>query len=158
MNKFLSFAVVSLLVVGCATNPPQPPAEKWVELDAGNFTLQTPPDWEYQDQHSIESKTGILSDTKGAVLISDLGRDSNSMSDYDKTDMVHYEILDGKEAKIVIDRKHGIIGMYVKSAKVLNVPRGDEKMEFNLCIVGGDLDSKQMELILKIFRTIKFKK
>ncbi len=162
MKKLLSFAALALLIVGCTATPVQPPAEKWQTLDTGAYSLEAPQNWYYEDQQGIDSKVGIFA-VKGekdrkARFISDLGEYSNQLSQYDKTDMVSYETLDGKKAKIVVDRKDQLVAMYIASAKTIDLS-GGRRLEFDLCIASDHLkNEEEVQLALKILRTIKFKK
>lgn len=156
MKKFLPFAVLSLLIVGCTATPPQPPAEKWHRLDDGKFSLRAPQDWQYREEEGTDSKVGTFYN-QGISLGYDLGHYSNQLSEYDNTDMASYEKLDGHIAKIVIDKKRMIVGMYIADIEIMPVVRPGSAVD--LCITSKPLKNEaEIQLVLKIFRTIEFMK
>ncbi len=148
----MPFAALSLLVIGCTSAPPQPTAEKWVELTADGFTIEAPKGWTYVKQQGIDSLCGAFFGD-GMTLEYDLGMYSPSLSKYEGSRAAEDEIIDGRQARVVMDRAEGFAGVYIPEAT-----KG-RRGEVNLTVYSEhQLTLTQMYLALKIFRTIKFKK
>lgn len=149
MKKLLVFALLALLVVGCASVSLQPPAEKWKEVTADGFSIYVPGEWKYERLQGTDSWVGEFSGN-GMTLSYDFGAYSNSLSEYKGSESATHETIDGKEARVVMDKEKGFSGIYI--------PDASEGRRSNLTIYAKGLTPNQMDVALKIFRTIKFRK
>lgn len=138
----------NLSMVGCSSV--SGPAGDWLKVEAGAFSIYTPPGWEFHKRQGIDSYVGEFAGN-GVVLAFDFGRYSNPLKEYhEPAYVVAHEVVGGYGAKIVSPKVsgHGVTGIYF--AKV----SGSDK----LCLYGQDLTDTQQELALRIFRTIQFKR
>jgi hypothetical protein len=141
-----------------AAHPPEGPCKdhpdrvaepsNWHKVDAGPFSIQAPSGWELHQLTGVDSYVGeFVGD--GVALTFDFGRSSSSLNQAKKQDyVIAKESIGGHGAKVVSPRTsgHGITGVYFRK-----VPGGDA-----LCLWGKDLSPVQQELVLKIFKTIRF--
>jgi hypothetical protein len=120
----------------------------WHKVDAGAFSLFAPLGWEFHQLMGVDSYVGeFLGD--GVVLKFDFGRYSSSLKEAKKPAyVIAHQPIGGFPAKIVspIAQGHGVTGVYFHSVGRSNA----------LCLWGQELTSKQQELVLKIFETIRF--
>lgn len=122
----------------------------WQFINADSFSLSLPTGWKFNDLQGIDSYVGeFVGD--GTKLRFDFGRYSNPLAeDNDPNHVVTYETIDGYKAKIVVPKvtDNGTTGVYFGNLGTQN--------RFNL--YGNNLTASQQQTVLKIFRTIKFKK
>jgi hypothetical protein len=120
----------------------------WRKVDAGAFWLFAPVGWEFHQLQGVDSYVGEIVG-EGVVLKFDFGAYSNPLKKEKKPQyVVVHEPIGGFRARIVSPQTpgHGITGIYF--------PRtfGSNK----LSLFGQDLTSAQQELVLRIFKTIRF--
>jgi hypothetical protein len=132
-----------------ATATENPVPTNWHKLDAGPFSLFAPAGWEFNQLQGVDSYVGeFVGD--GVVLTSDFGRYSSGYLKKAKkpTYVIVHESIGGFPAKIASPRTpgQGITAVYFS-----RVSHSTE-----LCLFGKDLTSKQQELALNIFETIRF--
>ena len=108
------------------------------------FTLSLPPGWKLGFIYPGDSYAGEF-EGDNTRLRFDYGLYSNSLMQGNQ--IVTYETIDGKKAKIVIPKTtgKGITGIYIDNI-------GGSR--FNL--IGDNLTASQQEIALKIFRTLRF--
>lgn len=140
----------ALLAIGCSSSEKKAQGPRgWRELDAGTFTIWVPLGWEGRRLQGIDSYVGeFVGD--GVKLEFDFGAYSNPLAESDDPQyLVTYELIDGRNAKIVVPRTRGrgTTGVYFEHATYRD--------KFN--VYGQNLASVQQELALKAFRTIRFK-
>ncbi len=122
----------------------------WQFIDANLFTLSLPSNWKFNKLQGTDSYVGeFVGD--GIKLSFDFGWYSSRLAeDGDPNYVVTYETIGGYRAKIVEPKVvgSGITGIYF----------GDLGNQNRFNLYGNDISSSQKETVLKIFRTIKFKK
>ena len=122
----------------------------WEFVDANSFTFSLPPGWKFNKLQGIDSYVGeFVGD--GAKLSFDFGWYSNSLAeDNDPNHVVTYETIGGYRAKIVVPKAtgNGTTGVYF----------GDLGNQNRFNLYGSNFTASQQETVLKIFRTIRFKK
>jgi hypothetical protein len=146
----LLLATESLSAVGCssASNKTTAPTSGWLKIEAGAFSINAPPRWEFHQRQGIDSFVGEFAGD-GVVLRFDFGRYSNPLDEaHEPTYMVEHESIGGHRAKIVSPRVpgRGTTGIYFPE-----ITDGNK-----LCLYGQNLTEAQQELALKIFETIRF--
>ncbi len=166
MNKYLLIGV-AVFLTACATEPLQESEEEaqmgygdnavyanWDLLDAGDFTVLAPSDWEFTPEMGIDSIVGKFSNNEMALIFSygiyssgDYLNDSSYLEDA-SVYTVEQEIIDELEAKIFIPKEEGEGKPLVMSIKM------DQK---NFEILGEGLNQEQILLALEIFRSVNFK-
>ena len=140
---------ISLSIGGCSQADKLPTG--WRKIEAGAFSLSAPPGWEFRKLQGIDSYVGEFAGD-GVVLSFDFGQYSNSLSDAQTPSyVVVREFIHRASATIVSPRTpgQGITGIYFS-----NVPSVISTNK--LCLVGHDLTARQQEVVLKMFRTIRF--
>jgi hypothetical protein len=146
----LLLATESLSAVGCssASNKTAAPTSGWLKIEAGAFSINAPPRWEFHQRQGIDSFVGEFAGD-GVVLRFDFGRYSNPLDEaHEPTYVVEHESIGGYGAKIVSPRVpgRGMTGIYFPE-----ITDGNK-----LCLYGQNLTKAQQELTLKIFKTIRF--
>jgi hypothetical protein len=121
----------------------------WYKVEAGAFSLFAPLGWELHELQGVDSYVGeFVGD--GVVLRFDFGRYSSGYLKKAKKPayVIGHAPIGGFPATIASPRTpgHGITGVYFR-----NVGRSN-----GLFLWGQDLTSRQQELALKIFETIRF--
>jgi hypothetical protein len=120
----------------------------WHKVDAGSFSILAPSGWEFHQLQGVDSYVGeFIGDS--IVLRFDFGGYSNPLKEEKKpVYVVIHKSIDARRAKIVSPRTpgHGTTGVYFHNT-------GDSNA---LTLFGQDLTSKQQELALKIFETLRF--
>jgi hypothetical protein len=105
----------------------------------------------FRKQKGFDSYVGEFAGD-GVVLTFDFGQYSNSLSDAQTPSyVVVREFIHGSSATIVSPKTpgRGLTGIYFPS-----VPGGIGRNK--LCLVGQDLTARQQDVVLKMFRTIRF--
>jgi hypothetical protein len=123
----------------------------WHFVDAGSFTVSLPPNWKLNKLQGIDSYVAEFTGD-GVTLNFDYGWYSSPLVDKDDpSHAITYETIDGKKAKIVIPKEigSGTTGVYFE-----DVGDGMNRLQ----ISGDNLTSSQQDVVLKIFRTIQFRK
>jgi hypothetical protein len=135
---------------------------KWQVKDVGPFTISLPSGWVFQPARGVDSFIGSFKGDMIALSF-DYGWYSNSLSDYEGKDYrvnrgniiakFAHKFRIGHRTKIVNARaEKGLIGMYLQNKLVM-------RQWVALSITSTqDLSSSQRQLVLKIFKSIKFKK
>lgn len=122
----------------------------WIIVDAGPFTVSLPPTWTLQPRQGIDSYVAdFVGD--GIRLSSDFGWYSDSLAEVgDPKYSVTYEAIDGQNAKLVVPKVmgNGLTGVYFEGLGNNGLNR--------LQISGDDLTAEQQELVVRIFKTIRF--
>jgi hypothetical protein len=120
----------------------------WHKLDATAFSVMAPPGWSFRQLAGADSYVGeFVGD--GVVLRFDFGSHSNPLKDEkEPTYVVVRKDIAGHRARVVSPRKpgHGITGVYFPRTFGSN----------RLTMFAKDLNSKQQELVLKLFETTQF--
>jgi hypothetical protein len=143
-------ATESLSTVGCSSvfNKTTVPTSGWPKVEAGPFSINAPPGWEFHQRQGIDSFVGEFAGD-GAVLSFDFGRYSYPLDqEHEPAYVVAHESIGGYRAKIVSPRVpgRGMTGIYFSRAIDGN----------KLCLYGQNLTETRQELALKIFETIRF--
>ena len=168
MKKLFS-SIILLVLTGCAA---QTDVNDGVDanreiLDAGDFTIFAPSDWEFTQEMGTDSIVGKFSDGEMILRFAyglytgDFTNDSVYFED-PSAYTVTEETIDGLEAKIYVPNE-------ASSGKptVLFIanPKGIEPCTEDVCILnqenfemlGDNLNEEELALALQIFRTVDFK-
>lgn len=162
-KSFWSFAFIFAVcvevgIVGCRMNIPKTsgeippiPSAGWRLVDVGNFTINLPPGWKFQERQGIDSHVGEFVG-QGMEIRFDEGGYSYDFRDIEPSEyVVTYEIIGGYSTKVVsrkvFSRRDAVIGIYFPK-----IPPGWKLGLYSFCS-----NETQQDLVLKIFRTIKFK-
>jgi hypothetical protein len=120
----------------------------WRKVDAGAFWLFAPVGWKFHQSQGVDSYVGEIVG-EGVLLKFDFGVYSSPLKREKKPEhAVVHESIGGGRAKIVSPQTpgHGITGVYFP------MTFGPNK----LSLFGEDLTPAQQELVLRIFKTIRF--
>lgn len=169
MNKLFFLAVFGLLALGsgCSRSQgevPLPPTASTsssvtdvssipsVSVDAGMFSISLPPGWTFNKLQGIDSYVGEFAGD-GVRLTFDYGAYSNPLPETgDPKYAVTYEMIDGRQAKVVVPKVagEGIVGVYFPDI-------GGKAQTTKLEVHGEGLGASQQGAVLKAFRSVKFK-
>lgn len=120
-------------------------------VDVGCFTVSLPETWVFNKLSSVDSCVGeFVGD--GAKLTFDLGWYSNDLASYGGSQyLVTYEIIDGKQAKVVTSKiaGTGITGVYFSNF--------GNNTQNRLNIIGTNLTFAQQNIVMGIFRSAQSK-
>ncbi len=130
--------------LGAATAP-----SSWHKVDAGPFSILAPSGWAFHQLPGVDSYVGeFVGD--GVALRFDFGEYSSGyLKKYKKPAyVIAHESIGGFPATIASPTTpgHGVTGVYFRNVGHSN----------GLFLWGQDLTSAQQELVLKIFKTIRF--
>jgi hypothetical protein len=121
----------------------------WPTLDAGQFSISAPLGWQFHKLQGIDSYVGTF-EGDGVRLDFDFGAYSNSLDEAKvSTYLISYEYIGGFRAKIVCPRKsgQGVTGVYFSNLGQHN----------KLTVEGRNLNTAQQDLVLTMFRRIRFR-
>ena len=127
--------------------------EGWQKLDYDHFTLLAPPTWKLTKLQGIDSYIGEITGDN-IKLHFDYGWYSNPLADdNDPNHLVTYEVIDGRNAKLVRSKQssQGMTGVYFS-----NIDNSPQQTKLELS--GENFTNQQQDLILQVIKTIKFKK
>jgi hypothetical protein len=145
LRKAVRFGVAFILVTVGATAQIAPAG--WRKLDAGPFSISSPAGWEFHQLPGVDSYVGeFVGD--GVVLTFDFGRYSTELRNAKRPAyVIDRNRIDGRTARVVTPQTpgSGITGVYVALGR-----------HRAICLWGKDLTAAQQELVLKIFRTLRF--
>ncbi len=160
MPKKISLVILGILIVGASgyvlgvrnsTN-----SANWKLIETSGYFVSLPANWKYKTEQGMDSAVGkFIGD--GAVLNSDYGLYGGSaIKDGDQNHTITYEVIDGRQARIVISKteSNGTTEIYFPTVKVNDKLPG---MPTKLIVRGVNLTKSQQETVVKIFRTIDFK-
>lgn len=162
------FCLSVLSGIAFSQTPTAKVTQDWQTVDARFFTIQLPSGWEFIKRSSLYSIGGPLYDNFFPIIV--LGRFTGDgitlgfkyhqgqvgQTDYKSPQyVVTEEIIDGCKTKVVFPEipGSGVVSIsFFRCADVGYDPRG------LFVIATQNLTKSQRDLVIKIFRTIKFKK
>ncbi len=135
--------IISIFLLSCRSDK----TKEWHTLNFGEFTLKTPPDWKVFKESGIDSYVGGLSNGKDSLFF-DLGWYSSELylEDGDNS-LFAQDTINGKIAVIKIPKNPGT------GTIELSIPNVTKNDKFHL----GGSNINNTEMILKIFKSIRFK-
>jgi hypothetical protein len=139
----------------CCTPGPLP--RERFSVKNPSFSVLLPPGWTYEPLQGIDSFVGRYYGG-GMELLFDYGIYSDPLNyDADPAYDVHEETIGGLTAKIVRPNgPQGITGVHVAFVKSFEFPADNIPFDVRLTITGQDLTLEQQEIVLQIFRSIRF--
>ena len=148
--KRITLFVFGVILFGCSSVPKrvETPNNGWLKVEAGAFSVYAPPGWAFHQKQGIDSYVGEFTGS-GVILKFDYGLYSSPLDEaVEPKYMVAHETIGGYGAKVVCPRVpgHGVTGVYFPK-----IPSSNK-----LCLWGQNLSDTQQELVLKIFRTVRF--
>jgi hypothetical protein len=120
-------------------------------IDAGEFTIEVPEDWSYEQRVGYDSYVAGVEMGEGQEAFFDLGLYGNPLNVDVAVHSIVYETIDGKRAKLVSPKSigKGTTGVYFDSLEVTRTTR------FHLS--GTDLSKSNQKLLEEAIRTLRFK-
>ncbi len=151
----LTLAAFLLLVFSACNNSSEQNPELTKELDILSFTVNTPDDWDWQQDQGIDTFIGRITNNTETIFFDmgllSFGELENVVED-ERTLSFQNLTIDGVSAKIVKERTHE--GDNSGETRLSAYIDAGDRVHLNRLFV---FDPKDEELILDIFKSHKFK-
>ncbi len=128
-------------------------SKDWQTIDAGNFTLKAPSGWKFDSSPFFKTITCELVGGKTILYYESGGR--NFLLRFEKEEkspdyLVNHENREGRKLTICISKPpgKGKTGIFVD----------EYKDQGAFTFIGENINASQQKIVLKIFRSIRFKK
>ena len=146
MKSNLAFLTISIIILfSCDDNEVEQ-----IEFSIKNFTIELPSNWTFNEVQGYDSYVSQIKTSDNQIINMDLGLYSSDLSVDNKAHNVIYQMIDNKEAKIVIPKnpQNGTTGVYFE-----NLDEQGTKLQLS----GTDLLESNQRQFLTAIETIKFK-